>query len=359
MPIKKSKEVLYMNYMKFFGIVYLLIWHSGIKKINIFVVLFFLQMFIFISGYFYKEVYSEKPLRFIRNRIKSLYIPFVSYCSLFLILNNLFVYVGIYRENMYIPYTKFGHYFLRIVTLDPIGLMAGAMWFVSSLFVISILFCFINIALQKIASFNQTIKNIEYIRFLLIISFFLFGNFLSFKNYRLPLYLDISFVLMIFYYFGYLYKKYETKISMNIFFALAAFLTLFVCSKYGLPSIVQRKYINPPFILICGVTGIYLNLYLSKKCENFRNIALVQFAGRNTMAILALHFLAFKTVSIFIIFSQNLSLDFLSSFPFIKETNQYCRWAYAVSGLILPLLGVYVTNVIFSKSRTSFRKEIE
>lgn len=345
MSIESDKKISYMNYMKFFGIIYLLIWHTGIQHLNIIVILFFLQMFFFISGYFYKDVYSEKPFMFLQKRIKTLYAPFVIYCSMFLCLNNLFVSLNIYKNSMYIPWIKFNDYFLQILILQPDLQMAGAMWFVSSLFFASILFCGISAILKKIACFNNFTENIEYIRFFLITALFLFGNYLSFRHIWLHSFMDVSLVLLIFYYFGYLYKKHEQQIPLNIYIALSAFMTLLIGTKFGLPIVSQRQYVGPTFILLNGIVGIYLNIYISKKCMVFQNIQFVNYVGNNTMIILALHFLAFKLVSIIIIFSQNLPVIMLSSFPVIETANIYYRWLYVISGIILPLSGKYLFDM--------------
>jgi len=352
----KNKEIFYINYMKFLGIIYLLIWHTGIQKINIFVIQFFLQMFIFISGYFYKEEYSEKPFTFIKKRISSLYIPYIFYCSIFLILNNIFVSFSIYKENMYINPAKFGHHFLQILFFHQTQQMAGAMWFVASLFSVSILFLLMSKISITMTSVGGPFKEHEYSRFFLIISLYLFGNYLAYLKCKLPLLIDISFVLLVFYYLGYLFKRHEHKIPLNVFFALSSLLTLLLCMKFGFPQIIQRKYVNPSFILLCGVAGIYLNIYVASKCPtNTKIMKFINYAGRNTMVILALHFLSFKAVSLFIIYSQNLPLNLLSSFPVMKTSSQYYRWMYVVSGLLIPLSVVYLYDTVLLKFNSLMR----
>lgn len=69
------------------------------------------------------------------------------------------------------------------------------------------------------------------------------------------------------------------------------------------------------------------------------------------MVVLAMHFLAFKLVSIIIIYTQNLPLDLLSSFPVIKSTNQLYRWLYLAAGLLAPLAGKYLFDKGFAKTQ--------
>ena len=347
-----KKEIFYINYLKFFGIIYLLIWHTGIRKINVFVILFFIQMFIFISGYFYKDKYSNAPVSFIKKRIKSLYIPYIFYCSLFLALNNIFVKINFYSNNLYIDPIKYGHHFLQILLLNNSQQMAGAMWFVASLFSISILFLLIS----KISiSLSLTVRNFnirEYVRFFIVLSLYITGYYFSYIKCKLPALLDVSFVLLIFYYCGFLYRKYEHKIPLNLFLAIISFFALLFCMKFGFPLIIQRKYINLLFLIFCGLAGTYLNIYLANKCASIKMVKFVNYAGKNTMAILALHFLAFKSVSIFIIYTHNIPINLLSSFPIIRESSQFYRWVYVSSGLILPLLAIYIFDTIILKFKS-------
>ncbi len=343
MALKENSEILFMNYLKFFGIVYLLIWHTAVKGLNVIVISFFLQLFFFVSGYFYKDAYSEQPLLFIRRRIQSLYFPFVLYCSAFLALNNLFVHLNIYTAPLYIPHGRMVSSLLDILTLEPGLQLAGAMWFVSSLFLSSLIFCSVSAALEKTLSFARPVRTYhESVRVFLLFSLFLLGNYLSHANITLPRYLDVSLVLLFFYYLGYLYRKNEEHIPVNIFLALTALATLLVCSRYGFPLFAQRKYIDPSFVLLCGVSGIYLNVYLAKLFASFGNIRFVNYAGKNTMVILAMHFLAFKLVSLLLIYQQDLPMDMLASFPCITSANQYFRWLYVLAGLVVPLAVKYL-----------------
>ena len=336
--------------MKFFGIIDLLIWHTGIHKINIFVIQFFLQMFIFTSGYFYKDEYSNKPFTFIKKRISSLYLPYIFYCSAFLAFNNAFVALAIYKKDMLVDADNIIRYFLRIFLFDNNQQLTGAMWFVPTLFIVSILFLFICKVSEMMAQTSGYFKEREHTRFFLIASLYLLGNYLAFHKYQLPVLLDISFVLLIFYYGGYLFRKHEQKIPLNIFLALPILLALLLGMNYGFPHIIQREYVNPSSLLLYGMAGIYLNLFIAHKCPtSFKVMRLINFAGRNTMEILAFHFLSFKTVTLFIIYSQNLPLNLLSSFPVIQESSQYYRWLYVLSGLVVPLCGVYCFNTVREK----------
>lgn len=53
---------------------------------------FHMPLFFFLAGYLYNDnKYSENPLLMIRQRLKSLYLPFVLYSFAFLLLRNFFI----------------------------------------------------------------------------------------------------------------------------------------------------------------------------------------------------------------------------------------------------------------------------
>lgn len=322
----------------------MLLWHSGCPHLNVYVILFFLQMFFFISGYFYKDEYTDHPIRFIGKRVKSLYVPFVFYCSLLLVLNNLFVHVHIYEDSMNMSNSNIISHFFQILSLKPKPQLAGAMWFVSALIITCIMFCSLSYLIKFVAQKHQ-----ESIRMLCMVILLITANYLSLEKIRLPVYIDISFMAIFFYYIGYLYQKHEHQVPINFVLALSSMLILAICTRYGYPQIVQRKYISLPFLLVCGVTGIYFNLYICKKLTAQKTVKIIDYIGENTLIILALHFLAFKAVSLVLIHFQNLPIGYLANFPTIKGTSKHWWWLYALSGLIFPLIIRYNYEIIRSR----------
>lgn len=342
MQVKSADEIGYMNYLKFFGIVFLLIWHTGINGLNTFVILFFLQMFFFISGYFYKDSYSERPLYFFKKRFFSLYLPFVFYCSLFLLLNNLFVRWHFYSENMLIPRDRLVFLLGKVLTLDSRSQLAGAMWFVSCLLIASTIFCLIGFLCVNVSRRRRRDTNCEPVRFFIISMLYLMGNLFSVTQVTLPVLIDVSFVFLLFYYAGYLYRKHESNIPLTILPALVALFTLLVCRRFGIPMAVDRKYVGPAFMLVCGLAGIYLNVYLAKRVAAFGQAGFVSYVGKNTMVILALHLAAFKLISLVLICCAGYPLSSLAAFPVIMTSSQPVRWLYAAAGLFVPLTLKYV-----------------
>jgi fucose 4-O-acetylase-like acetyltransferase len=123
-------------------------------------------------------------------------------------------------------------------------------------------------------------------------------------------------------------------------------LILTLCTKYGYIQILQRKYISLPFLLVCGATGIYFNLYICKKLTAQKSVRIINYIGENTLIILALHLLFFKIASLILIHFQNLPVNDLASFPTIKGTSKHWWWLYSLCGLIFPLIIKYNYEII-------------
>ena len=132
----QKPELEYMNIAKGIGIVLIVIGHAFLQDstspVRSFVYLFHVPLFFIISGYFFKDAYTEQPLELIIRRIKSLWIPFIKWSILFVLLHNLFYQLGIYSTE----------YSIREITAKILGSLLfngteqllGAFWFINCLF---------------------------------------------------------------------------------------------------------------------------------------------------------------------------------------------------------------------------------
>lgn len=349
MSVQPKTLILHINYLKILGMFYLLFWHTEINRLNILSIAFFIQMFFFASGYFYNDPVPgfSNYSYFIIKRVKSLYFPFIKYSLAFLLLNYLFVHLHIISEIFRIPVSMTS--ILNILKLKANQPLAGAMWFVAALFWAALLFLFLSAFLRAVEKLTGMTKASEAIRLFLVVGFYIFGYYLAAKKIVLPAHLDISFTMLLFYYLGFIYRRYENRIGKNFLLAAICLATLVYFSRIGFPAIASRQYTNPVHLLICGIAGTYLTLYLSifaARITPERPAGWVNYMGENTMAILALHFLAFKLIHLIYIFSYNLPIQKLSDFPTIPESSQFWRWGYVLAGFFLPLLGTMIIKKV-------------
>ncbi len=337
--MKKRKEIAYINYMKCFGMIYLMSWHTGLRYINTLSIEFFLQMFVFISGYFYKDYYSKNLLLFYKKRISGLYLPFVFYCTSFLILNNFFVKCNIYPPEMALNFSKSIKLFYQILMLTYTPQLAGAMWFVSSLFIISIVFSLASRFSLLLWGKMGKLRHQEITRCLIVVTLYIIGIYYIRK--KVPAMIDVSLVLLLFYYLGFLFREFEQIIPMNFPFFIISIALIIFLSRIGFIEFSQRQYIHPLFVVMCGIAGIYFNLYIAKKMPPNSSskciTSIMSYIGKNSMAILALHLLSYKIISFFIIITHHLPPTKLSDFPTIKSVTQQLKILYITAGIFIPI----------------------
>lgn len=218
-----DKKFSYMNYTKLIGIILVVIGHSGSKFTN-FIYLFHMSLFFFISGYFYKDSYTKNCKSLILRKIKSLYIPFITWELSFLLLHNLFYLVNIYEDK--INMKEFINKVIQNLTFGGTEQLLGTFWFLISLFTINILFGTSRYII--IHKYNQS--EIKYIIFIVIL--FYIGI-----NTNFPRLISVSMVSTSIFYIGYLYKKLEDKVIMNPIIAIMSFFVLVINSNKGSISI--------------------------------------------------------------------------------------------------------------------------
>ena len=74
--------------------IFINLWH-----IDSFVVMFHMPLFFFVSGYCFKEKYVQEPCKFVWQRIKGIWWPYVKWSLLFLLLHNVFFDLNIYNDE--------------------------------------------------------------------------------------------------------------------------------------------------------------------------------------------------------------------------------------------------------------------
>jgi Fucose 4-O-acetylase and related acetyltransferases len=346
--MEEVQRIAYMDIAKAFAIIAVVIGHSGSPVTHI-IYLYHMPLFFFLSGYFYKDMYSKSPVTLLKKRLKSLYIPFVAWELLFLLLHNVFFKLSMYSDK--VGYGTTGSHLYttkefiinaaKIIAFIGTEQLAGAFWFILSLFTVNILFVLTSYFSTKY------IKNSEYFRFLVVFLAFTIGNIATYYGFNLHYQLNISFVALFIYYIGYLYRKIERRIDFNSYLLVISFLSLIISSLYGSIDMVNNKYLSPSFLIFNSLAGIYLNIYFAKKIISYKmNYTLLDYIGKNTFTIMALHLLSFKLINIIQVNMYNLPFYMVAKFPVIDGANGW--WLlYSACGLFLPI-GVKYTVDMFT-----------
>jgi fucose 4-O-acetylase-like acetyltransferase len=353
--INKSKnEFKFINYAKAIGIILVVIGHSN-SPLSSYIYLFHMSLFFFISGFLYKDKYSENIKLQLINKLKTLYLPFVKYQIIFLFLHNLFLNLNIYSyEFGAIKYDSFD-YIKRIINILLFGgseQLLGGFWFITTLFEVTILYTIISYLSLKLSKSNSHI-----IRHLLIVVLFVTGNILIQNGIKLPRFLDTSLVILLIFHLGYVCRRWEGKISFNIYFFSFSIIAIIVLNNYGSINVGLNQFTNPIFFIVCSLLGIYIVIYASKFISKKHNFRLLNYIGQITLTILALHFLSFKIVNLIIINVNGYQISKLSEFPVLNQGSIY--WIiYSIIGVLVPTIYIYIYNKVKFKITSIYKTRV-
>ncbi|MHB9030518.1 MAG: acyltransferase family protein [Candidatus Latescibacterota bacterium] len=346
----RQNEIEYMSILKAVGIILIVIGHSG-SPLHDFVYLFHLALFVFVSGYFYKDTYSSNLPMLVRKRITSLYFPFIKYQLLFLAFHNVLMRAQIlsdkagYLNQTYHYYTgkEFVINFFKILSFLATEGLAGSLWFIPFLFYTTIIFGMISYILYKTGK-----SNTEYLRFIIILLLFAAGYILQLLNVSSPRGIFNSFVVVLIFYFGYMYSRFEQLVSFKFVYVFAGLIVLLQSSVYGTIHI-GSNIVNPPFFILNTLLGIYVSIYISKKILGVEWLkSLMKYIGNNTWLIMAFHELSFKPVNYIQIQVYDYPSYMLGKRPVIDGSGLW--WVfYAFCGVFIPVVFKYCIELIFTR----------
>lgn len=330
-----NRKINYMDIVKTIGIILVVIGHSGFKFAN-FIYLFHMALFFFVSGYFYKDFYTENIRCLLIRRIKNLYIPFVVWEIIFLTFHNILYTMHIYSDKVSIY-----EFFIRIfknITFGGTEQLLGTFWFIISLFTINITF-----AISRFFIICK-LKKSEKIYALFIIILFFIG-----KNTNFPRLLSVSMVATSIFYIGYIYKKIESHIVMDIRLAIVSFIILYINNMNGSISIGANEYTNTLFFITSSICGIYIVIWISKKhVYRLSKSHWLKYISENTFIIMTLHFLAFKIITFIQIKLYKFPIYKMSEFPVIRSDG-YWWILYSLIGIFMPITLKFYFEKVWTK----------
>lgn len=321
-------------------------------SIERFAALFFMQLFIFISGYFYKaDLNSVKDLLLlIKKKCLPIYLYYLKFELLFFALTNFFLKIGFYN-----PSTQYGSKTLSYVTsfkdvvtnIIRIILLAGrepfcgAFWFLVTLIFVVIEYSVI-IYVSNIV-FNDSKKRNRFIN-ISVIFFFIVGCIMRY-TVSIPR-ISPAITMLLFYHIGGMSRRKEIKFDNLILFFISI-VGLNILYFLGTISINSNYFKNPFYLLICSFFGIYMVMFISKYIENHMRYLtfILSYIGKNTLPIVALHFVSFKIV---MLIQYCLGLISFNELGILKgaNNNNYIYILYVLVGVFIPLFINYIFNCI-------------
>lgn len=335
-----EKRVNTFDIAKGIGIILVVVGHTnthfGIEKV---IYQFHMPLFFILSGFFFKDKYCAEPLQFLVSRLHRLYTPYVlNGLRLFLIFLVMRYFVVGYTGWSFLGGIK---YSLLIISGFGSAPLAGALWFLRALFMVSVLFLGIKLLTKNCKGENKK----EILTFMVVFGFLVLG----YKT-QLPYSISASFVALFFYYIGYLYAKNMGRIKINLIFFIMAAIVVMYSSCINTVDLAFNKYTYLSLFILSSICGSYCVLFISEKIKQHKTL---EFIGQKSLPIMIFHFLSFVPINLLIVHIYDLQTERILDYPTIKEYNWW--WIlYAFMGITMPVFIDKIISGIESKIPSYF-----
>ena len=326
---------------------------------------FYMPLFVFISGYFFKQT---KILDFIEHKIKRLLIPYIIYDCIMILLS--IVIDSIFKTHWYkgISIKQIG----KTLIFGPTTSLNGAAWFVIMLFWVSIIYCVI----RRIFPSNHINDVFVFIITTVCSIVCLYIRItIDYKSFWFIICSRTAFYLQ-FYNWGYMFKIYFEKrliihrklLVCSLCMLINIILILLYGDKINFSSTSVMGSFNYVFIpFITSATGIlfYYEIanFLSSK---FGEVHFISFIGRNTFVIMQVHLLFVNIPNFYAYLQAKAGNPKYIDFPidkFIQSTwirfNPNTRLVGFFCGLIGGLLIAYILEYIKQYTKSKMHKNID
>ena len=344
--------------VKALAIIFVVIAHAGAPSgLGRAAYIFSVPVFFMCTGYFFNLHYVEDVKTFVWRRFRNLYCPFWIWAVVFLVLHNVFFWVGILNEEygnaaggVLHPYTW--HDFcqrLWSVTFNMSGydeFLCGAFWFFRTLFISSLAFLFLY---KVIAHFSKWTKPTHIVGAIMAIVCALTvwkieGNLkitgVAQGGYRELL--AIFFICV-----GFLYRQYQRLFKPNWLYAAFGVGVLALFTWWSPSSMSYNANLTQFVSLPLPAFAAFVALHISaQKQVNYNNLVTrgLVYIGDRTLYIFAFHLLAFKVVSIIKVLAFDLPWSHVGGHTIVHdEVGGFAFFLlYVIAGVALPLLTMVV-----------------
>lgn len=333
--MKKNNTI---TYMKALAIILMVVGHCDCKW-QVFVSffhIFHIPLFFIVSGYCFKLQYLSSFLDFFKKKVRGLYVPFVKWNLIFILLHNIFFYLHIYDgyygmhglgSSVYSIADTLKYVQLTLFQMRGAEQLLAGYWFINTLFISSIYSWLIM----------RLVPRVEH-ALLLSAGILCFTHAINFHIVFLNYDTRTAMAMFLFIAGHTLARK---KIgTMNGWCIMASALFTFIGSFFWMihPNYTKQEgwQIFPYTLNAVLMTWALYSLFSRWKETQSVASRFMRFIGENTLTILTWHLLAFKTVSLYIIWHYHLSINRLAEFPTIEEYAFQGWWVvYAVVSIIV------------------------
>lgn len=336
-----------VTYIKAIAIV-LMVWCHAMRDVTL-VSMFHMPLFFFVSGYCFKWQYLDSPTKFISQKLKGVYWPYVKWSIVFLILrigykglvSHCYTYMDVVDRGKRIFFNMSYH-----------EQLLGGFWFLKTLFcasVISYLSIYLSINILK----TKNSRILEMMVLCMGLLCFVCCLVLNDDPYFMLPYVEIGpreFLASTFFISGVLFSRLRLQ-KMPLPYILVSSFVVFVGSFYWDMAMTDMPYESlklPPYLLT-AVLATWALYSLPWERMNEKAAKIFLFIGNNTLTILTWHFLTFKFVSLLIIAIYDLPIERLAEFPVITDYASKGWWiVYFAVAMIVCCIIAYCNRYIKS-----------
>lgn len=309
-----------------------------LEEIRKFLYIFHLPVFFFCSGFTYKE-YTF--IKFLKNKIKALYIPTIGY--------NLFSLLIIPFWNIFGFNFEFSKVFIikKIVNnikffnyMDEVGIFTGPLWFVQT-FLIAVFFMFIYMYIER--------KN-KIIAFFVLVVVMTLGVKYTISTVAWHRRASVAFLMLPVMIIA---KKIDIKkvktYNYLLFAILSVFLILAINRFTGLQIELSMGELYGGLLFYPMIfLGIFFVFSMAKIIENKHNLAKSFIVlSKYSFTIMALHCIIFKLIDVSYYLVTGKGQDLLYLFPY---SYTKLRILYIVLGTLIPIAIGILLNKMKPKS---------
>lgn len=336
--------------VKALGIIAIVAGHVGPVRLATLVYLYHIPLFFFVSGYLFTDKHSHAIWGLIKKRLMTLYFPYLIYCIIFLVLRDVFIRVGFYSQNpqaLIVMPTQASELtqgtLLKIFSFQYFEPLLWTFWFLPVLFFTAIFFaCIRRIALMTRYADSYTA--------IMVVILAIIGFLGAHLGIQTELRIDCSFVALIFFFAGFLFRKHENAIPLKACWAIPAFIGMFAFGRHEPINMLHRLFGNPVVYVSCALAGIYFNFWLAAQlaAHQGKAVGFLQMIGRNTFSILALHLTSFKLVLyVRIMMGDADMLKLVTIFPATGFEMSF-QWyvIYTAVGVLVPVVLAQALHII-------------
>lgn len=328
----------------------MVIGHSG-AAFSSWIYLFHMAIFFVASGYLWNDKHADTPAaiwKYIKKKIRTLWIPYALGNSLFIVLSNICVHLGLYSNNPYfLEIAGYDASLVQLMNVKQIAMevvksflffggsqLGGALWFLRCMFIVNIVHCCICWMLKRRSWYKPAL----YAIFLLCLGmawYVSLGHWHFLHGFKTEFAAYVAYLIGIWLQQFKKYKELISDVKVQIPGLIVSFAGLCVLSRMGTVSLANGQIVNPVFfVLATGFGWIMLHsavlLIKEKGQQVFTNIS------KASVQVMVFHFLAFKLVSwVYLRITEGPAI-LLASFPVIVNAPGWLWILYSIAGLIVP-----------------------